>query len=294
MKDYRDQDDFYVCEAEQFEGVRYIFELNKCLFSAECSKMAWAKCCKYSAQGQEDLLENACNHCMISGKHGKKMEECEKRIEELACSGELQNYVKVTKETQKDREEYRLWQDQQAEQDREWQDKQAQQAAAKQVYRKPATQQVPAPRANAGKATSSMGSRGGRPLGSVASTPVSSAPLLPNLDLRDSRKRVHYSSSDEEDLPKIKLTRNDKIQVRQNEIKKYIENNEVMRMTFRQAEILNDSLRRAKAAAEANQRLCRSTIEVCEAHARQFGNEAKVISAASKILQEIVTEAVNA
>eukprot|EP00929_Paragymnodinium_shiwhaense_P059212 TRINITY_DN29645_c0_g1_i2.p1 TRINITY_DN29645_c0_g1~~TRINITY_DN29645_c0_g1_i2.p1 ORF type:complete len:263 (-),score=66.95 TRINITY_DN29645_c0_g1_i2:169-879(-) len=66
-------------------------------------------------------------------------------------------------------------------------------------------------------------------------------------------------------------------------VRKRIDNPEMMRLTFRQAELLRDSLRRAREATENSQRLATSL-------ASQFGAEGQVITAAHNVVEALINE----
>lgn len=285
--DWRDEDDYYVHEAEEFTGIRFQYELRKCFFHEECSRTAWAKAERYSLSGQEELVEQGIAHVLASGKHADKSEQdIEDRLNQIVAQGKLGEYIKVEKETPAVRKAYRAWKDKEAERDAARHRRKEQQA--KSASARPPTTAPPTKKAKHDGTIRPLA----RSVGSASASASGSRPL-PELTVAEPRRleaAAEDSTEEEDDALKLRMLGRKQDASMKQVVKAAVRNDDACKLTFRQAQILSDALQRAKLACESNQRLLRSTIEVCESHARQFASEARVISAASKILTQVINE----
>ena len=246
MGDWRDSDDMYVPEADEFEGPRTYWTLTKCYWHGECNAAAWKKCKRYSFESPWDCVEHMKVHGLVSGKHHKVQEEVDAAGDDMAAN--IEEWTEELHESEKDRAEYRAWCDKEV--------ARQQQRKNKRETETPAEPEPKKPR--------SMGSldvmrKDGKRHATPKALPQSKQ-KLPDLQLISQPRHVDEGI-----------------------VRASFRNNDVMQLTFRQAQLLADSLRRAAEASNSNARLCENLVT-------QFRAESAVISTAGRILEEICRE----
>lgn len=248
--DDRDSDVFYCSEVDEFPGARYVWTWKGCVCHDDCSPRAWAKVFKSSPVSLADCLDLMRHHLHVSGKHELEEPQIMQRLEEVLQ--EPSEWISVAFETPQDRQKYR-----------DYMDKKAKPRAEPQRGKK---------RAKSGAADAS---------GAEPKAAAGGAPLL--LDAGGPALGLHAHEGDALQFELPGLRNFQLTTATRGEVRAAMENRDVLKMSFRQAQILHDSLRRAADAAHAS-------VALAEAQVRQFQAEGRVFSAASRILQEIVNE----
>ena len=270
--DARDSDPFYVPEVDTFEGCRPVFTWTCCACYEDCSTRAWGKVWK-SNPSFMDSLDTMRAHLRCSGKHNLSDEKIVDKLKDLCEGGEdghgrLGDYMKVEVETAEDRDKYREYKDNSMEKEKK-----------KALEKKSgAARKRPRPDASGG---------GGLEPKATSVAVAGSAARPSSIQLREENfsepplrlpVAVDAPAEDTIVLRNFQLTT-----ATAGEVRAAISNRDVMRMSFRQAQVLYDSLRRQKEGIE-------QTIAFLQAMIGTLNAEARVVSAATRILQEVIAE----
>lgn len=236
----------YVPEESDNGENRMKWTLTRCPLEHECSALSWGKVMKTSYESCQACEQIVKNHLIVSGKHNMTASEADKVLEDLDPE-----IIQESEETPEERAAYREWAD------AEWQ-KDLDKRAAKQQQQEQQRQQKRAA-SNEGRHVPASRARV-RPHGSEPKAGSLARREMPVMQLQ-----VETAGSQDRSL------------------QNYVDNPEVLQIPLRQAQLLVDSLRRARNAAGTQSAYCQSM-------ASSFQAEHNVIDEALRITEAIVRE----
>eukprot|EP00929_Paragymnodinium_shiwhaense_P121464 TRINITY_DN936_c0_g2_i1.p1 TRINITY_DN936_c0_g2~~TRINITY_DN936_c0_g2_i1.p1 ORF type:complete len:296 (-),score=94.42 TRINITY_DN936_c0_g2_i1:151-966(-) len=250
LEDWRLDDPQYLRKEEDDEDYKRVFHYIKHCPLPNCTAKSWKRVDCKSYDDEKLCLDKLKAHAMASSHHQLSEEAASQMIEDP----EILENIEITEEDYQTRQRYREWAD------KEW---------ASQVARLKEDRSAPPKGGKGGKS-----GKGKSEKGAGKSSSSRAAPAVINLDIQATVPWRSAGSAGSVALPAES----------HQAVKRRRENDDLVRIRWRQCELLRDSLRRARDSSLNSQALCQQL-------GAQFGQEARVVEVAYQCVEEILREA---